>query len=68
MYFNQKYQERFAAQKEFLQEINENIDDRVQADLGALDDSNHEEYDQHLQQQFYDISEDFVERSILLIL
>ena len=68
MYFNQKYQERFAAQREFLQEINENIDDRVQADLGVLDDSNHEEYDQHLQQQFYDINEDFVERSILLIL
>ena len=61
MYFNQKYQERVAAQSEFEKEIEQGIDNRIQAD--HEDGSNYQDYGHnHPEQEFYDVNEEFVER------
>ena len=66
MYFNQKYQERVAAQSEFEKEIEQGIDNRIQAD--HEDGSNYQDYgNNHPEQEFYDINEEFVERFTLHI-
>ena len=58
MYFNKKYQERASAQSEFEKEIEQGIDNRIQAD--HEDSSNHNDYGdpQHPQQEFYDLNEE----------
>ena len=58
MYFNKKYQERASAQSEFEKEIEQGIDNRIQAD--HEDSSNHDDYGgpQHTQQEFYDLNEE----------
>ena len=55
MYFNHKYQERASAQSEFEKEIEQGIDNRIQAD--HEDSSNHEDYGGP-QQEFYDVNEE----------
>ena len=62
MYFNQKYQERVAAQSEFEKEIEQgSIDNRVLADHDDV--TNHEDYGQQYPLEFYDADDEFVERS-----
>lgn len=66
MYFNQKYQERVAAQSEFENEIEQGIDNRIQA--VHEESSNYQDYGhQPPEQEFYDVNEEFVERFVLHI-
>ena len=66
MYFTQKYQERVASQSEFENEIEQGIDNRIQA--VHEESSNFQDYGHdHQEQELYGVNEEFVERFILHI-